>query len=519
MRFKSANCSSKAHAKRCIQPSLGAALALAATVCAGAPGLAHATVQVTPMGKGGRVPPPDNAIWYVGVDTANPLGSALLDGAAGFAAVDLRQSQVTEAASLANIIEFEFFSDKQVTAQTGQVAPTTVLMVSGLKTSGTADVPVAIASVGGVRCDVNLCRSAGIAQGDPANAAFNQWFYAVPYTPGQRIRIGLYVRDVCTSFFRNTAQSTDAQGCAALAEDAVYRTVVPGTAQALTLSFQLQTLDVNGNAGTQLVPPVVLPAAQDSGLVNLHFEKGTGRAALTCPSSAIPFFPGDQQIFVDTSAFSKELQVTPTGFAPMTAAIVVGKKSSADPDLTANFNANDVVARTDLGANAAARGFVNLTSADDAVNTYKVAFLARDAAGAVHVPTSAGCPVTGVQTSEIQGFLSKSNCFIATAAFRSVDSPPVAMLRDFRDRVLLAHDWGQEFVHWYYRWSPGAAEWLMMHSEFRYPVLQALIPVEVAAWFMTHPLHLTGLLVGISSGIAIGLAFRFLLRVRRKVSS
>ena len=43
------------------------------------------------------------------------------------------------------------------------------------------------------------------------------------------------------------------------------------------------------------------------------------------------------------------------------------------------------------------------------------------------------------------------------------------------------------FVRWYYHWSPDAAEWLMRHPLFRFPILLALIPFEVVAWLFLHP--------------------------------
>jgi hypothetical protein len=61
------------------------------------------------------------------------------------------------------------------------------------------------------------------------------------------------------------------------------------------------------------------------------------------------------------------------------------------------------------------------------------------------------------------------------------------MLRQFRDQVLLHFGLGQAFVHWYYRWSPPAADWLIDHPAFRYPVLVALKPVEAIAWLCLHP--------------------------------
>ena len=176
-------------------------------------------------------------------------------------------------------------------------------------------------------------------------------------------------------------------------------------------------------------------------------------------------------------------------------------------------------------------GFTNITAPNtasgpgDPTNTFDVAFLTRDAAGLVFTPSANtsltgstdGCILVGVQTSNIQGFLSQSSCFIATAAFRSIDASPVAMLRQFRDQVLFKSELGTSFVHWYYHWSPPAAEWLMLHPMVRYPVLEALVPVEVTAWFVLHPMQLTLLVVFMASALALGFLFAFLMKAKGRV--
>ena len=51
-------------------------------------------------------------------------------------------------------------------------------------------------------------------------------------------------------------------------------------------------------------------------------------------------------------------------------------------------------------------------------------------------------------------------CYIATMCYGDYDHPQVMVLRDFRDSVLLQHDWGQSFVRFYYRNSPNWVEHL-----------------------------------------------------------
>lgn len=100
--------------------------------------------------------------------------------------------------------------------------------------------------------------------------------------------------------------------------------------------------------------------------------------------------------------------------------------------------------------------------------------------------TSGGtlCPFAAVP-DEVLGLLTEDlNCFIATAAFGSRVHPVVDRLREFRNRFLLPHKIGRNFINWYYLWSPGAARWLKSNETFRTVVRWALIPV----WLMVEAL-------------------------------
>lgn len=60
---------------------------------------------------------------------------------------------------------------------------------------------------------------------------------------------------------------------------------------------------------------------------------------------------------------------------------------------------------------------------------------------------------------QIIGLLSQNGqCFIATAAYGSAMESQVQTLRTFRDRFLMPHTWGRNFVSWYYKHSPSWAQ-------------------------------------------------------------
>lgn len=73
-----------------------------------------------------------------------------------------------------------------------------------------------------------------------------------------------------------------------------------------------------------------------------------------------------------------------------------------------------------------------------------------------HSPSSYGGASGGYSSNTS----SSVGCYIATMCYGDYDHPQVMVLRDFRDSVLLQHDWGQSFVRFYYRNSPNWVEHL-----------------------------------------------------------
>lgn len=88
--------------------------------------------------------------------------------------------------------------------------------------------------------------------------------------------------------------------------------------------------------------------------------------------------------------------------------------------------------------------------------------------------------IMGVQKS-IQRSIEKElkeieeGCFIATAVYGTPLAPEIDILRDFRDEVLLKNALGKDFVKWYYKNSPPAADFIAEHSMVRLIVREATI--------------------------------------------
>ncbi len=70
----------------------------------------------------------------------------------------------------------------------------------------------------------------------------------------------------------------------------------------------------------------------------------------------------------------------------------------------------------------------------------------------------------------------RSGCFIATAVYGSSLEPEVALLKQFRDQVLIKYFAGRLFVRAYYVLSPPLA-----HIIYNYPVLKTLVKWPVSA--------------------------------------
>ena len=82
----------------------------------------------------------------------------------------------------------------------------------------------------------------------------------------------------------------------------------------------------------------------------------------------------------------------------------------------------------------------------------------------------------------------EDECFIATAAYGSKFSWPVALLRQFRNQYLLGNDMGRAFVAFYYRNSPPIAHYIAGSEGLRLLVRILLAPVIGLVYLVYHPL-------------------------------
>lgn len=77
-------------------------------------------------------------------------------------------------------------------------------------------------------------------------------------------------------------------------------------------------------------------------------------------------------------------------------------------------------------------------------------------------------------------------CFIATAAFGTPTNSHVAILREFRDRILLRFSIGESLVSLYYKVSPPIADFISKHDLLKSLVRILLIPLVGFCWVTLH---------------------------------
>ncbi|MDH3976153.1 MAG: hypothetical protein OEV42_17925 [Deltaproteobacteria bacterium] len=81
---------------------------------------------------------------------------------------------------------------------------------------------------------------------------------------------------------------------------------------------------------------------------------------------------------------------------------------------------------------------------------------------------------------------SGGGCFIATAAYGYYDEPHVMVLRDFRDKYLMTNGPGRSFVDFYYRMSPGMADFISEREWSKSLVRILLMPLIGLAWLLLN---------------------------------
>jgi len=456
MRFKSVNC---LFAPRIRHDLLLVSLALVSgglTTCPAA--LATVTVEADEPYEINS----SDTVYY----SADSVFSGLLDEDAEFRNFDLSVGQLTDSSGDEQLT-FTVTSDK--TFSDSDSSKKLIITVFATTQNGGDLVAVPIATVGGSACNATRCQHE-VEVGSGGDTYYLSARSTTSSTAVTNVTVGIYPKDICTLAYAQSA-SRPAIGCT---NDAIDQPTAT-TPTTLTLTFAVGLSDDTDSS----LDPDEATEKSDEITVSLHATA----PAFSCPSMDGVYTPGDGEIELST-AFE---DAGSSANAPLDKLIVVGA-DGADPVTTdSTFISNAIFKRLDIDSGTqSVSGFSNTTDGTD--HAYRLRFAVRDVSGRLSAfATDASCILDAVQTSDIQGVLDESKCFIATATYRSGNHPAVLLLREFRDRVLLSSSLGARFVEIYYRYSPDAARWLIQNPKWRWPVMAALTPIIGFAWLFLHP--------------------------------
>lgn len=157
--------------------------------------------------------------------------------------------------------------------------------------------------------------------------------------------------------------------------------------------------------------------------------------------------------------------------------------------------------------------FMRIATVDEAGN---VADFTSDASIAANCPVLAvgSCPFM-VQPSQVLGLLPKNvNCFITSVAYGSPLEEHVQLFQKFRGDILMKSKVGRWFTHYYYKYGPYPAVFLMNNPSLKPIVRAALWPAWGVAWVSLR----FGIWAGLFVSLLPLLAGILLIQISRKKS-
>ncbi len=405
-------------------------------------------------------------LYLAGVIGGNPSGASFVDpqyAATGYNYPPAPQLVDTtplpaSAASATQLIWLDVMSNKSFSLSGTQKLVVTLLVGQN---NVNQVIPIRAAGVTGdgapTPCGATNCMFGATPAGTDAR------YFAANYpNPGGNVRIGFNPADITV---------TGASGGITAGNSS-------GTPATQTLYALVDIVN-----STDTAPPFAPSANGES--INFNITLSDQPPTLgACPTAPDQFyFPGDQSIKLHTLNFYPSATVG----APLANLVVLGAPNNTAPASDPTGFAPPTTIRAYLktdGTDQYVDGFPNTTDGSD--NTYGVTVFAENQSGIV---SNTACTMTGVQAQPISGVLTKSRCFIATAAFHDGDAPPVRMLRHFRDEILAQSKIGQWFIENYYQVSPPLAEWAWDKPLIRSVALHFLAPIEIAAWSVLKLAH------------------------------
>jgi subtilisin family serine protease len=120
---------------------------------------------------------------------------------------------------------------------------------------------------------------------------------------------------------------------------------------------------------------------------------------------------------------------------------------------------------------------------------------------------------TITETIQSSGGSTRGGCLIATAAFGSSLAPQVAILREFRDRILIKSAVGRSFIRAYDRYSPALAGIVEEHETLRVVIRFGLLPLVAYGYWSILIGH--GITLILFSGLFLMLVFCGFTKIRK----
>lgn len=473
--------------------------------------------------------------YFPGCGAAGSSGCTLnstQDPQNAFTIINVAQDDHTTAFANANQFVFNVTTSQTTaspspTPSSGQTTPYLVISVNGSNNVIQA-VPIIGYQPGVGANPIQSCQGSGLCQAldTTGPGLLNYYYHAIPLNGGNAFQVALNLLAICNNFqtaSNNTGvyAGTGTNGCTSNIFPVSTSTPATGTqpyvslsltfgiynlpnAVCMPLTFNGTTVTAPSGAGC---PGATSVSVGDTETVILNISnEGPASGTFSCnlPGS---YYPGDGQITVNGANFTEP--TGPANTAPdslyQIALVAQLNGSESTPigtianaaSIASNPTGGTINTRILAGSTQFVGGFNNSTQSNQ--QPYAVGYVGVDQYGflfdnpvtynATTAPTGCSYP-NPLEVAQILGFLNASKCFIASAVFRK-DASPVALLRRFRGEFLETFRFGRSFVHWYYAWSPRAADWLVVHPTLRFPILLVLIPLEILAWLILNPPVLT----------------------------
>jgi len=453
-----------------------------------------------------------STLYFAGADggaSGTLHSTAFVNTSAGYLVIDTNNNESMIYLNVSSTQAFSLTSSTQaivVTLSTAQSAGDEIPLTGASVYNGTYP-PVPCANSGSISC----------IQGNHNSGTS---YLSAVYQTGQILTLSFALADLCATTGALIDPSDVTNICGTSTPPTQINTPQTATlTQPLYATFSVADTSISGcigavtatgpsstcTASTSASPP---PATVDSEAFTLAITDVPPTIASPSPANVENFYnPADSSILITADNYGPGTN----GGATLQSFMIFADRALSGASLNVSSNtalpASEVSGTTGYtGTNLQVTGFVNSAANGSGgyTNGYNGSIYAMNSAGIFSLtsittpfPIPAASPGSVanlasdglIHAEAVNSVLTKSMCFIATAAFHDGDAPPVRMLRRFRDQVLSKFELGRKFISAYYHYSPPVAMWAWDKPVIRSIALHALAPVEFVAWAILKFTH------------------------------